>query len=239
MSPAELASEIREYCVENADPATVEKYSHYFKEGYDAYGLSLQQVEDTVLDILEGGAGYKLIQQTCRILVRSPKYEETSFAILLTKAFEKDFTLKTFEDLEFWFLFGIRNWAHADVISGELIYPMLKQKIIDLSTLEPWRVAENKFQRRAVPVSLIKHMKVTKDLPLFLEFLSPMMMDADREVQQGLGWFLREAWKVRKEETETFLFQWKDKAPRLIFQYATEKMNASEKAKYKKEKTKK
>ena len=236
MSPTELASDIRDFCVENANPAIVAKYSRYFHDGYDAYGLTLDQLEQTVLEILEGGAGYKLVNQTSRLLIRSPKYEETSFAILLTKAFEKDFTAKTFEELEFWFTFGITNWAHTDVISSELIFPLLKRKLITFTNLESWRTAGNKFQRRAVPVSLIKLMKSSKDFQPFFEFIAPMMMDEAREVHQGLGWFLREAWKINKPETEAFLLKWRNEAPRLIFQYATEKMTAEEKKRFRKEK---
>lgn len=55
------------------------------------------------------------------------------------------------------------------------------------------------------------------------------MLDAERVVHQGLGWFLREAWKIKKEETESFLLKWKNQAPRLIYQYATEKMSTEEK----------
>jgi len=235
MSPSDLASDIREFCQENENPAVVEKYSRYFSEGYDAYGLSLEQIEDTVMNILEGGAGYKLIQQTCRILIRSPKYEETSFAILLLKAFEKDFTAKMFEELRFWFLFGIRNWAHTDVISAELLHPLLKRELISLADLEEWKSAENKYQRRAVPVSLIKSMKAGADIRMYLDFLDSMMLDEAREVQQGLGWFLREAWKLHRATVEEFLLKWKNTAPRLIFQYATEKMSAEEKKMFRKE----
>jgi hypothetical protein len=209
MSPSDLVSDIREFCEENANPAIVEKYAGNLENGYDAYGLSLEQIEDTVMSILEGGAGYKLIQQTCRILVRSKKYEETSFAILLTKAFEKDFTAKAFEDLEFWFLFGIRNWTHADVISVELIYPMLKSKLISINNLEPWRTAGNKYQRRAVPVSLIKLMKTSKVLQPYFELLSPLMADKEPEVKQGLESFFKEAVKINKNETENFLSAFK------------------------------
>jgi 3-methyladenine DNA glycosylase AlkD len=236
MSPSDLVSDIREYCLENENPEIVAKYSRYFHDGYDAYGLTLEQIEQTVLEILEGGAGFKLIQQACRLLIQSPKYEETSFAILLTKAFEKDFTAKTISELEFWFTFGIKNWAHTDVISSELVFPLLKSKFINFENLESWRTAYNKFQRRAVPVSLIKMLKTTKDFQPFFDFVSPMMLDKAREVHQGLGWFLREAWKINKQDTEAFLILWKDKAPRLIFQYATEKMTAEEKKKFKKEK---
>ena len=54
------------------------------------------------------------------------------------------------------------------------------------------------------------------------------MMDPERVVQQGLGWFLRETWKKHPKAVEAFLLEWKDRSPRLIFQYATEKMPATE-----------
>lgn len=51
-----------------------------------------------------------------------------------------------------------------------------------------------------------------------------------------MDWFLREAWKIRKDQTEAFLLKWKNESPRLIYQYATEKMTAKEKKRFKKEK---
>jgi len=47
--------------------------------------------------------------------------------------------------------------------------------------------------------------------------------------------FLREAWKIKPQETETFLLKWKNTGARLIFQYACEKMTKVQKLKYRKE----
>jgi hypothetical protein len=55
-------------------------------------------------------------------------------------------------------------------------------------------------------------------------------------VHQGLGWFLREAWKLYPQPVENYLAVWKDSAPRLIFQYATEKMTPEQKACFRREK---
>jgi 3-methyladenine DNA glycosylase AlkD len=71
--------------------------------------------------------------------------------------------------------------------------------------------------------------------PVFA-FIEPLMTDDEREVHQGVGWFLREAWKLKRNETENFLLEWKDTAPRLIIQYATEKMSTEEKQRFKKKK---
>jgi 3-methyladenine DNA glycosylase AlkD len=63
-----------------------------------------------------------------------------------------------------------------------------------------------------------------------------MMLDEERVVHQGLGWFLREAWKRQPEPVERFLLEFKDCAPRLIFQYATEKMPPADKVRFRKAK---
>jgi 3-methyladenine DNA glycosylase AlkD len=85
-------------------------------------------------------------------------------------------------------------------------------------------------------VSLIKAIKAKGGHREFLKFIDSLMMDDERVVHQGLGWFLREAWKLDKKQTETFLEKWKNKSARLIFQYATEKMTKDEKLKFRKEK---
>jgi 3-methyladenine DNA glycosylase AlkD len=87
-----------------------------------------------------------------------------------------------------------------------------------------------------VPVSLIKELKTTSDYQPFIDFIRPLMMDPEREVHQGLGWFLREAWKRQPAQVEPFLLEWKNNASRLIFQYATEKMTPEQKQRFRKDK---
>jgi len=237
MKAKELYEVIRSYCRANADEAIVKKYSRYFKEGYDAYGLSREQLGDKVDSILnDKSVNMKLVLSTSRHLVKSGKYEETSFAILLFKGFSEQFTAATFKEIGRWFETGITNWAHTDVICGLLISQLFERNIISMEALSDWRTATNKFQRRAVPVSMIILLKSTSDYTPLFAFIEPLMLDTQRVVHQGLGWFLREAWKLKRTETEAFLLKWKNEAARLIFQYATEKMTAEQKKCFKKDK---
>jgi 3-methyladenine DNA glycosylase AlkD len=223
--------------VENADPAIVEKYSHYFKEGYPGYGLQKGVFEEIVDSLLaRPEVTLELVLKTAPLLIETGKYEETSALIRMTLKYHKQFSRDTFLEVEKWFGSGITNWAHTDYICGELMHLFFKKKIIEMNDLRGWRNAKNKFQRRAVPVSLIKPMKGASDFQPFYNFIDPMMMDPEREVHQGLGWFLREAWKKQAEPTELFLMKWKNSAPRLIFQYATEKMTPDQKQGFRKEK---
>ena len=93
---------------------------------------------------------------------------------------------------------------------------MLSNGIVDISDFGKWRQGSNKFQRRAVPVSLICQLEGHDNYDALFEFIEPLMMDSEKTVQQGVGWFLREAWKLKQFDTETFSFsslRWKD-APR-------------------------
>ena len=238
MSPEDLHNEIVTYCKSNINEEIIKKYSRYFKEGqWDAYGLTQEQIKTKTNYFLgKKDIDIPLLRETSKILVRSTKFEETSFAIYFYRSFKKKFTRDTYRDITHWFETAIRNWAHCDGVCGELIYPLLEKDIISYKDLEPWINANNKFQRRAVPVSLIKLLKTTDDfIPLF-NLIEPLMIDPDREVHQGVGWFLREAWKKQKLSTETFLLKWKDKSPRLIFQYACEKMSPDAKIMFKRTK---
>ena len=42
-------------------------------------------------------------------------------------------------------------------------------------------------------------------------------MDPEREVHQGVGWFLREAWKIEPLPVEEFLLKYKETAAKTDF----------------------
>jgi 3-methyladenine DNA glycosylase AlkD len=233
MTPLDLFTSIHDFGQRNTNPALVEKYSKYFKEGYDAYGLNHDQVQHQVDEILSvPGITLEFILETSLLLVKSPKYEMTVIAIQLVRNFHKTWTIATFKTVEKWFSIGITNWAHTDYICGELMNLFFKKRLVDLGLIESWRSAANKFQRRAAVVSLIKPMKLSTDFSPFFQFIEPMMVDPAREVHQGLGWFLRETWKKQPQPAEAFLLKYKEVSPRLIFQYATEKMTSEEKERF-------
>ena len=237
MTPEELFNDIHAYCQANSNEAIVQKYSRYFKEGYDAFGLTHEQNTVKVNMLLDNqGVDLDLVIHAAPLLLQTGKYEETSFALLLLKSFSKQFSKETFNEVGRWFDMGITNWGHTDFTCGEIIQVFFKKGIITYQDLSEWRKAKSKFQRRAVPVSLIKELKTTSDYQPWLDFIEPLMMDPEREVHQGLGWFLREAWKRQPSQVEPFLYKWKNTAPRLIFQYATEKMTPAEKQRFRKEK---
>jgi 3-methyladenine DNA glycosylase AlkD len=239
--PQALATEVREYCAAHANPKLSSKYARYFTEGYDAWGILdkdhplFHQQQDEWLERY-GALGLRGFLQAGELLLESGKYEEGSMAIRFLAARRDELDAKSLPALARWFQ-GVRNWAHADVLCGEVISPALVAGQIAWKDLGPWRDSPHKFQRRAVPVALLGLLKTKQAIGPLLAFLPPLMLDPERVVHQGLGWFLREAWKKTPAPVEAYLAQWKDTAPRLIFQYATEKMSAADRARFRRAKS--
>ena len=222
-----LANEIHNYCIRNAHEANILKYSRYFKEGlYDGYGLTAPQIKTGCKELLKlKDLNLDAVIEAYDDMITYAKSEEISIIMLLAIGFHKQFSRETFYAMEKWYHKGINNWAHADTM-GMMVLPIfLNKAIIGISDFKSWLTAENKYQRRSVPVTFIKLLKTHKEYNELFTIIECLMTDSEREVHQGTGWFLREAWKRKPEETEAFLMTWKEVSPRLIFQYATEKMS--------------
>ncbi|MDP4210822.1 MAG: DNA alkylation repair protein [Bacteroidota bacterium] len=239
MTSNEIIAEVKEFCAANASKENVEKYSRYFKGGINAWGLTQPQIDGKVKDLLKSHElTLDTVLEAAPMLIASDKYEEPGFALLLINGFSKTLSTKVFKAIEGFYTIGITNWAHADVLGMFILPQFINNGIITMEDFGPWLSSPYKFQRRSVPVTLIKYLKANKsaDFKPIFQFLAPLMTDPEREVHQGMGWFLREAWKIQPKATESFLLKWKNKSPRLIFQYATEKMDKENKLRFKKEK---
>jgi 3-methyladenine DNA glycosylase AlkD len=216
----------------------VRKYARYFKEGYDAYGIDQVLLESQWTawqESLGPELGLEGLLDLGDLLFASGKYEEGGLAVRLLKGYKRQFDARSVVRVGRW-LEQARNWAHCDIVCGELIAPTLRAGRVSLSGLAEWRHSPHRFKRRGVPVSMLGLLKEPGPTGPLLEFVRPMMLDGERVVHQGLGWFLREAWKVDGEGAEAFLLEWKDSAPRLIFQYATEKMSPADKERFRRAK---
>lgn len=230
----ELVQEIRSYCLANANAERALKSQRYFKEEFVGYGLTAPLVHCKVKEMLKRkDFDLRAVMESMPVLMESRQYEEILFGLLLMNGLWKQFTPETFQSIGRWYSYSINNWAHADTL-GMLILPrFMEKRIVGMNDFGPWLDSPFKFQRRCVPVTLIKHIKKTRQVTPSILFVEKLMLDPEREVQQGIGWFLREAWKISPFEVENFLDKWKDTTPRLIVQYACEKMATESKQRFK------
>ncbi len=222
-----------------ADPAIVAKYQRYFKDTFDGYGIPTETFQTITKELhakYQTQLGLSGFLKLGDLLLKSGKFEEGSLAMMSLLPFKKDFTVDTFEHISGWFDHGISNWAHVDGFCSEVIYEFFRLKVIDETDLLPWREASSVWKRRAVPVAFIQLLQLKVPASQLLPNIEPLMLEPEEMAQKGVGWFLREAWKRDPKPVEKLLLKWKDKSPRLIFQYATEKMTKEQKDKYRKAK---
>lgn len=238
MNAEELKKSILDYCEANRNDANVIKYSKFFKDkNFIGYGLTAPQIHGFVKDLLKvKKVPFDAVLEASESLLKSDMSEHITIALLLINGFGKQYTKSVFQEIDKWYGFTIHNWAHADTLGMMVLPQFLKYNVVTYKDFKPWITSKYKFQRRSVPVTLIKLLKskTVDDFNPIFNFLERLMTDPEREVHQGMGWFLREAWKLKPEPTEAFLLKWKDKAPRLIINYATEKMSKDEKQRFKK-----
>lgn len=235
MNALELIDHIRQFCLENENPENIIKYKRYFKEAPDSFGLTSSQLYEKTKQLLKTVNFESVLEAIPELLKR--KSEETTIGLLLVNGFDKQYSKELFTEIDTWFSYSIGNWAHADTLGMFILPKLFKLRLIDEGDFVPWLASPYKFQRRCVPVTLIKTLKTRETFEPLFQLLEPLMLDPDREVHQGMGWFLRECRKLKAAETEKFLMKWKEKAPRLIIQYATEKMTAEEKLKFRRSKS--
>ncbi len=226
----------RDYCEQRYDQKLVDKYSRYFREGFDSYGLVEAQTHELSKLVSEKfSISIENVFELGKLLYQSGKYEFGSIAYLMLQKDLSKLQAVHWEKLRSWFDDGVCNWAQVDVLCSRITPYFFEKKLIDLKDLESWKFSASRWTRRAVPVSLLC-LRKTEAADTLLDFIDDMMSEPERVVHQGLGWFLRELWKVSPVEVEKFLHEHKNHAARLIYQYATEKMDKEYRSQFKRPK---
>lgn len=235
----DIAAEVHAFCAANGDPAVVRKYARFFKEGFEAYGVTDKHPEwasrkQGWIERLRSAGGSAWLD-TATLLVENGKFEETMLGVAFAAAMPERYTARAFAKIGKWFDGSISNWAQTDVLCSQVLAVFLANGVVEVGALTAWRDSRFKYKRRAVPVALIPLLKDRAVRPLLAE-VEPLVHDSERVVHQGVGWFLREAWKRDHAPVEKLLFRYKDSAPRLMVQYATEKMTATERQRFRRAK---
>ncbi len=236
-SAAHLVAAIRAYCQKHAQPDKADKWARYFSEGYDSWGLldkghPIFTTQQEAWAAEYAGLGLDgFIEAGCE-LFKSGKYEEGALAIRFVKQLGDGIGPAQLKAMEGWFDGGVRNWAHVDVMCMEILSPLLETGKLKPDNLSTWRSSPHRFQRRAAVVSMLALLKAKGGPKKALAFIEPMMEETEKVVHQGLGWVIKEVWKIEPGLAEEFLTKWKDRSARLVISTACEKMTAEKKVEF-------
>jgi len=232
-------SEIRDFCVKNSNQANIDKYSRYFKDGFDGYGIDqkvYEQQRDSWINLWKNEMNLDKYLDLGDTLVEIGKFEEISFAISFVASERNNYSEKTFDRIGSWFDIGITNWATTDVLCMLVLSNFLVDKVVPYTKLLEWTSSDSEWKRRAVPVTLVELVKKGLTPDEALPLIDPLMNDESENVQKGIGTLLRGLWKSHPDRIEAFLLKWKEACGRLIIQYSTEKMDKEYRKKFRREK---
>lgn len=235
----EKIQEIRNFCIANSKQENIEKFSRYFKEGFNGYGIDQKVFEEQRDFWIADWKKEMTIDQYLDlgdVVVQHGKFEEISFAISFLNSERENYSAKAFDRVGNWFDLGISNWGETDVLCMLVLPGFFIDEIVSFDKLKEWTRSNSEWKRRAVPVTLVELIKNDLKPGIALSLVEPLMLDRSEYVQKGIGTLLRGLWKKYPVEIETFLLQWKDQCGRLIIQYATEKMDKEYRLKFRKSK---
>ncbi len=220
----EIFSYCERYFFDHENPAQVIKNAQFFREGYDAYGLSeaqLKELRDTLLE-----AFVPTMQETAdlaRIFFASGKYEFGSLAFMLLKKQRPHFDRYVYDAVREITDKYMENWAHCDLFSQKITPVFLELGIASMEDFAGWRDAQSRWTRRCGIVTML-YLRDKASPEMLLDFAIPMLGEQEKVAQQGMGTFLREMWKLHSAEVEDFLAAHKEEIPRVVMQYAIEKV---------------
>lgn len=238
----EKFNEITAFCKANSSTEIIKKYSRYFKEGFDGYGIEqkvFEQQRDQWIEQWKDEMTLENYLDLGDLIFQKGRYEEKSFVIAFIHSKRDAYTKEAFTRIGNWFDYGIDNWATTDVLCMLVFSSFLIDNVIGFDELKSWNKSESEWQRRVVPVTLVELLKKDLQPGDALSTIEPLMLDQSEYVQKGIGTLLRGLWKKHPESIETFLLKWKDQCGRLIVQYATEKMDKEYRKKFRKTKSQK
>ena len=227
--------QIQAFYKKHADPKIIEKYSRFFRDGYDPYGVDpkiLSPQLDVWYEEVKGDFKISDYKKLFGMLLESGKEEEFSVVIRFLRHMEKLHSKSLFNNIKGWVAKYFRNWAQIDSLSASVLSPMLLNKVISHQDILAWHTHESKWVRRCVPVSTIYVFYKDHKLAPVKKVADLLVNDPIREVGQGVGWMLRDAWKVYPGEIEKLLLKYVKTGNRTAYQYACEKMDKAYRKKF-------
>jgi 3-methyladenine DNA glycosylase AlkD len=235
-----ILKEMKTYFLKNSSPAMIAKYSRFFREGFDPYGVNLQKLSEQTERWYEAVAQEFNLADYKRLfagLFKSGKYEDISVVIGFLSRLERYYSPTLFEQIRKWVAAHFTNWAQVDGLCRSVLRQFLLGKIAIHKDLLTWHKHESKWVRRCVPVATVEVFYLKKELKPVLVVAELLINDPVREVGQGVGWMLRDAWKIYPEEIEQVLLKHVKTGNRTAYQYACEKMDKSYRFKFRRPKT--
>ena len=194
------------------------------------YGHKMSEIERITKDIhMKYQCSFEDALSISQNLMSSNVQEEKFAGFLFINHFRKHFNPTTLELLERILLEKCDTWAFCDSLCIRVIGPFLgnkKNEQLMVQIINKWSKSENLWVRRASMVILLKIIMINKefDNDYIFELVEHMLNYTEDYIQKGIGWLLKTCSKYNADSIFKYLMNNKDRIPRLILRYASEKL---------------
>lgn len=162
-------------------------------------------------------------------LVSSNVQEEKFSGMFFLNFFKSNFNQATLDIFEYQLSKYCDTWAFCDSFCVRVIGPFLSKKKnqqLAEKTIDKWSKSENLWVRRASLVILLKIIMIKKEFveDYVFEFVDKMLKYTEDYIQKGIGWLLKTCSKYKPDSIFNYLMKNKERIPRLVLRYASEKL---------------
>lgn len=217
--------EIRQELQQNIDEQTKNSGSRFFKEEVKLYGVKTALVSKMAKKYFKtiSDKSKPEIFSLCEELLRSDYMEESFIAFEWSYSLRDQYESGDFAIFESWIGNYVNNWAKCDTLCNHTVGTFIDMYPQYIGSLKRWTASDNRWFRRAAPVTLILAARRGDFLDDALEIADLLLTDEDDLVRKGYGWMLKEAAREHQQEIFDYVMKNKKVMPRTALRYAIEK----------------
>ncbi|MFX1570682.1 MAG: DNA alkylation repair protein [Promethearchaeota archaeon] len=200
------------------------------------YGHKVSDIERIIKEIhMKYQCSFEDALNVSQNLMSSNIQEEKFAGFLFLNRFKKHFNHTTIELLERLLSENCDTWAFCDSICIRLIGPFLgkkKNEQLAIQTINNWSKSENLWVRRGSMVILLKTIMMKKEFnkDYVFKFVEKMLESSEDYIHKGIGWLLKTCSKYDPDAIFKYLMTNKERFPRLVLRYASEKLPKEKRA---------
>jgi 3-methyladenine DNA glycosylase AlkD len=225
-TPRAAAKEALAFMKGAADEEQVATLQRYFKDPIRAFGVDYKAYKEWRKGFgarLKKGWSLQNAVEFCEIMLEDPHMESRGTGFWAVGEFIDEAGPERFPEFARWLGEVCDNWGCVDGMVPTVLSPLVRRYPELAGEVKAWTGSENQWVRRGAAVAFVTLVDDEEMRAHGYEIATRLQDDGEDLTQKAVGWMLREAGKVDRDELEAYLLDMGPKVPRTTLRYAIEK----------------
>lgn len=226
ITPRNAAAEALAYFNANADQERAAKLQRYFKDPVNYFGVEwgpFKEWKAEFIGRLKAQWGIEEAVEFCEVMLEDSHMESRGIGYQVVGAFVEDAGPDLLARVHEWLEGYCGNWGLVDNLAPSVLSPLLRKYPDLVSNVKNWTSSPNQWVRRGAAVGFVELVGEDKFRKAAYEVTTGLLDDKEDLTHKAVGWLLREAGKVDRDELERYLLEQGPRLPRTTLRYAIEK----------------